>query len=168
MLARHAATLTALLFLGVAPVASSQQTTDSLHQTTDSLQHARHHDAKMITTDTVKLHRDIAIRDSTRASLTRDQTASQADQKRIDSVKAVLANERKATPRDTAAINRNLALVKRLQSTHDQELDKSRQEKKRLDFDEKTVKRESSAALAAHHDLRADHPAASKKATAKG
>jgi hypothetical protein len=165
MFARHTATLTAALIFGMATVAHAQQSTDTLHQVRDSLQHARHHDQKMVASDTVKLQRDIAIRDSVRTSLTRDQAASQADQKRIDSVKAVLDKERKATPRDSAAINRNLALVKRLQTTHDQELARSRQEKKRLDFDEKTVKRESQASIAAHHGVRADYPAASKKAS---
>lgn len=166
MFARHTATLTAALILGMAAVAHAQQSTDTTKQATDSLQHARHHDEKMITSDTVKLNRDIAVRDSVRKVLDQDQATATAEGKKIDSLKVALDKERKATPRDSAAINRTQAALKQAQSSHDRMLDKASREKKRAEFAEKTVKRESQAAIDAHKDVRAAHPTSAKKASA--
>jgi hypothetical protein len=166
MFARHTATLTAALILGMAAVAHAQQSTDTTKQITDSLQHARHHGEKMITRDTVKLNRDIAVRDSVRKVLDQDQAAATAEGKKIDSLKLALDKERKATPRDNAAITRTEAALKEAQSRHDQMLDKASREKKREEFAEKTVKRESQAAIQAHKDVRAAHPTSSKKVSA--
>ncbi len=166
MFARHSATLAAALIFGMATVGHAQQSTDTVKQADDSLQHARHHGEKMITSDTVKLNRDIAIRDSVRKVLDSDQAAATAEGKKIDSLKVVLDKERKASPRDAAAISRTQGEINQAQSRHDQMLDKASREKKRSEFAEKTVKRESQAAIDAHHDVRAAHPASSKKATA--
>jgi hypothetical protein len=149
----------------MAAVAQAQQSTDTLTQVRDSLQHVRHHDTKMITSDTVKRNQDIALRDSVRNVLQKDQSAATEEGKKVDSLKLALDKERKATPRDTAAISRTQAEIKQDQSRHDQLLDKASREKKRSQFLGKKVDRETQAAIDAHHERRAARPDTSKRAS---
>lgn len=156
MIGRYIPTVVALMMIGVTPVVHAQQTTS------DSLQRDRSRDERAITRDTLKLHSDIAVRDSARAVLQQDQARTAADQKQVDSLQADLARARKASPRDTAAITRDEALVKRRQQTLDKALDQARHQKKQVDLAEKKVQHESQASIEAHHDVREDHPKSEK------
>jgi hypothetical protein len=151
---RHTATLAGLMTAAVTSLAAAQQAApDSTHQA-----RAVAHDQRAITTDTVKLHRDIAVRDSARAALDREHQRTHAEGLQIDSLKARLAREEKATPRDNALVKRDLAMLTRDRRQLDRDLDRDRQEAARVDTIEQRVKKESDAAIDAHHKLRADHP----------
>ena len=77
MLGNHSATLAVLLTLGAATLAHAQQ---SAGDSTNS-QRARARDERAVTTDTIRLHWDIAVRDSARAVLDQDRRQQQADEK---------------------------------------------------------------------------------------
>ncbi|MEP7176789.1 MAG: hypothetical protein ABI860_09580 [Gemmatimonadales bacterium] len=62
----------------------------------------RTHDQQALTTDTMRLHQDVAVRDSARATLAQDRTQRQTDQAQLDSLKATLKRSQQATPRDKA------------------------------------------------------------------
>ena len=155
MIARPIATLTAFLLLAPVTVVHAQQSTDTLHRD-------RAHDERVITRDTLKVNHAVAVRDSARAALQQDQAKGDADKKQLDSVQADLARARKASPRDTAAINRDEASVKRLQEALDRDRDRARHEKNQAQLAQKAVERRSSGAIAAHKDIREDHPTSPK------
>ena len=156
MLGNHSATLAVLLTLGAATLAHAQQSAgDSTHS-----QRARARDERAVTTDTIRLHRDIAIRDSARAALDQDRRQQQADEHQLDSLQAVLTRDRKAKPRDTAAVKRDLAVVTGQRQKLDGDRDRAHREQVRWDADDKRVRKESEAAIEAHHDIREDRPKA--------
>ena len=162
---RYPAALAALLALAVTSLATAQQAAP------DSARHARAvaRDQRAITTDTTKLHREIAVRDSARAALDRDHQRTHAEGAQIDSLKAKLAADRKATPRDSALVSRDLATLTRDRQQLDRDLDRGRQEAARVKAIEQRVDKESDAAIDAHHKLGQDRPAskrASKSTTA--
>jgi hypothetical protein len=155
MKSRFFPAVVAVMVMGIATAGHAQQATDSL-------QRDRTHDERAVTRDTLKMNHDIAVRDSVRTLLQQDQARTAVTTKQIDSLQADMTRARQASPRDTAAIARDEASVKRLQAVLDKDLDRSRSEKQRLAFTEKTVQRESHAAIAAHHDVRQDHPASAQ------
>ena len=156
MFRRYPAALTALLVMSVTSLAAAQQAaSDSSRRDPDR---ARDRDERAITADTIKLHREIAVRDSARATLTQDQEQTRAVEARIDSLQADLKKDRQATPRDTAAINRDLTALKHMRQTLDRDLDRDRREKTRVAVIEKKVRTESGAAIEEHHDVREDRP----------
>jgi hypothetical protein len=145
----------ALLVLGVTSLAHAQQaTSDSARSRSAQLARVRSRDQRAITTDTIRLHREIAIRDSARTMLDQDQARTHAIGTQIDSLKAVLDRERKATPRDTVAINRNLTALTGLRQKLDRSLDRERREKTRVDSLDSRVRKESDAAIDAHQDIK--------------
>ena len=157
---RHTAMLTALMTAAVTSLAAAQQSApDSTHQ-----QRAIAHDEHAITNDRTRLHQDIALRDSARAALDRDPQRTQAEGMQIDSLKAKLDRDRKASPRDTALVNRELATLTRDRKQLDQDLDRGKQAAAHESKIEQRVKKESDAAIDAHHDLGQDH---SKSSAAK-
>jgi hypothetical protein len=153
---RHAATLASLMTAALTSLAAAQQAApDSTHQA-----RAMAHDQRAITADTIRLHRDIAVRDSARAALDREHQRTHAEGLQIDSLKARLAREEKATPRDSALVKRDLAMLTRDRRQLDQDLDRDRREAAHVDSIEQRVKKESDAAIDAHHELGRDRPAA--------
>jgi hypothetical protein len=163
MLGKHSATLTALLMLGAASFAQAQQATgDTTHRDSTHAARVTAREDRAITTDTMRLHRDIAMRDSARATLSQDQAQTRAVGKQIDSLKTVLDRERKATPRDSTAIKRDEAALKQLRQQQDRDLDRDRHAKSRVDAIVKKVDKESDAASAAHQKIKAAHSSASK------
>jgi hypothetical protein len=157
MTGKHTATVTALLILGFTALAQAQQPTTS-DTTRPDRDRAQDRDERALATDTVKLSRDIARLDTTRATLHRDQAQTKAEGQQIDSLKTVLQHDRQATPRDTAAIARDEAALKRMRAKLDQDLDRARREEAREDLARKAVDRESHAAKEAHQDIREDKP----------
>lgn len=165
----YSAMATALLMLGAASLAHAQQaTSDTAGRDSTHAARVRAREQRAITADTIRLHREVAIRDSARSMLDRDQAQTRATGKRIDSLKAVLDRERKATPRDTVAVNRNLAALTGLRQTLDRDLDRDRREKARVDSLDNRVRKQSEAAIDAHQDIKESrtepqaHAAASK------
>lgn len=154
---RPIATLAAVLTAALTSLAAAQQAApDSSHLT-----RAIARDQRVIGTDTLKLNRDIAMRDSARTALALEHHRTQAETARIDSLKTKLDRDRKATPRDTALINRELATLTHDRKQLDQDLDRDRKQAAREDKIEQRVKQESSAAIDAHHDLGRDRAKAS-------
>ena len=165
----YSAMATALLMLGAASLAQAQQaTSDTAGRDSTHAMRVRARDERTITADTVRLHREMAIRDSARTLLDQDQAQTHATGKQIDSLKAVLDRERKATPRDTVAINRNLAALTGLRQKLDRDLDRDRRVKTRVDSLDSRIRKESEAAIDAHQNIKESrttpqaHAAASK------
>jgi chromosome segregation ATPase len=156
MFRRYSAAITAFLVMAVTSLASAQQAASD--STKGAPGGVRARDERAVTADTVRLHREIAVRDSARATLARDQAQTQAEEARIDTLQAALKKDRQATPRDTAAINRDLATLTRMRKKLDSDLDRDHREKARLQGIETKVKKESDAAIEAHHDIRQDRP----------
>ena len=134
----HPAALMTLLALTVTLPAAAQQ------------------DQRTISADSIKLHHDIALRDSVRSALEADHDRIHADQARLDSLRPALAAARKATPRDTAAIKRDLAALDRANAALDRDLDQGKREEVRLAALKKRADQESDALQGARKDLRAD------------
>jgi hypothetical protein len=153
MPSKHTATVTALLILGFTALAQAQQPTTSDSTRPDR---ARARDERALTTDTMKLHRDIAHLDSTRAILNQDQAQTRAEEQRIDSLQTVLQHDRQAKPRDAAAIAKDEAAVKRLRAKLDKDLDRAHREEARVDLARKAVDHEQDAAIEAHQDIKGD------------
>jgi hypothetical protein len=172
MLGKHSATLTALLMVGAASFAHAQQVTgDTTHRDSTHAARVTVREDRAIATDTMRLHRDIAMRDSARTTLNRGQAQTSALGKQIDSLKTVLDRERKASPRDTTAIKRNEAALKQMRRQQDRDLDRDRREKSRVESIEKRVDKESDAAIAAHQKIKAAHqktPARSSASKTRG
>jgi hypothetical protein len=168
---RPIATLAAVLTAALTSLAAAQQTApDSTH-----LQRDMSRDQRQISADTVKRDKEIAMRDSARATLNQDQTKTHSEALAIDSTKAQLAREEKASPRDTAAINRDKAKLEQERKQLDQDLDRSQKEKAKVEKMDKQVQKESDAAIDAHHDLNKDREKSStpkttepKSSTSKG
>src|SRR6476661_7655863 len=135
---RHPAALMTLLALTVTLPAAAQQ------------------DQRTISADSIKLHHDIALRDSVRSALEADHDRIHADQARLDSLRPALAAARKATPRDPAAIKRDLAALDRANAALDRDLDQGKREEVRLAALKKRADQESDALEGARKDLRAD------------
>jgi hypothetical protein len=167
---RPIATLAAVLTAALTSLAAAQQAApDSSHLT-----RAIGRDQRVIGTDTLKLNRDIAMRDSARTALALEHHRTQAETARIDSLKTKLDRDRKATPRDTALVNREMATLTHDRKQLDQDLDRDRKQAAREDKIEQRVKKESDAAIDAHHDLGRDRakssaskPSASKSSASK-
>jgi hypothetical protein len=144
--------LTALLILGVTSLGHAQQSaSDTARRDADRIR-----DKQALTTDTIKLHRDIALKDSAQAMLLRDRTRTQTDEKQLDSLRAMLKHDRQASPRDTAAIAKDQAAVTSLEKKVKMDRDQTRREETRLDLAQKAVRRESHAAFEEHRDIRSD------------
>ena len=158
---RHIATLAAVLTAALTSLAAAQQAApDSSHLT-----RAIARDQRVIGTDTLKLNRDIAMRDSARTALALEHHRTQAETARIDSLKTKLDRDRKATPRDTALINRETATLTNDRKQLDSDLDRDRKAAAREDKIEQRVKKESNAAIDAHHDLGQDRAKSASKAS---
>ena len=100
----HPAALMTLLALTVTSLAGAQQaSSDTAHHAKQSPGRDQRQDQHIISADSIKLHHDIALRDSVRSALEADHDRIHADQARIDSLRAAVAAARKATPRDDAA-----------------------------------------------------------------
>jgi hypothetical protein len=156
---RHIATLAAVLTAALTSLAAAQQAApDSSHLT-----RAIARDQRVIGTDTLKLNRDIAMRDSARTALALEHHRTQAETARIDSLKTKLDRDRKATPRDTALINRETATLTNDRKQLDSDLDRDRKAAAREDKIEQRVKKESNAAIDAHHDLGQDRAKSASK-----
>jgi hypothetical protein len=143
--------LTALLILGVTSLGHAQQSADTAKRDADG-----DRDKQALTTDTIKLHRDIALKDSAQAMLLRDRTQTQTDEKQLDSLRAMLKHDRQASPRDTAAIAKDQAAVTSLEKKVKMDRDQTRREETRLDLAQKAVRRESHAAFEEHRDIHSD------------
>lgn len=139
MYRRYSAALTALFVLSVTSLAHAQQGTSDTGMAKSSRD--RTHDQRALTTDTMGLHQDVAVRDSARATLAQDRTQRQTDQAQFDSLKATLKRSQQATPRDSAAINRNLAAVNHMRQKVDRDQDKTHRQEQRLDVAEKRVRK---------------------------
>ncbi|MGH7513351.1 MAG: hypothetical protein ACREOQ_10550 [Gemmatimonadales bacterium] len=156
----HPAALMTLLALTVTSLAGAQQASS------DTAQHAKpspgrdqRQDQRIISTDSIKLHHDIALRDSVRSALEADHDRIHADQGRLDSLRMALANARKAQPRDTAAIARDLAALNQAKQALDRDLDRDKQERSLLASMNRKVTKESDVTADARHDLHADRSA---------
>jgi hypothetical protein len=146
--------LTALFMLGVTSLAHAQQSaSDTARSDAD-----RARDQQAITTDTIKLHHDIALRDSAKALLDRDRNETRADEQRLDTLRAVLKRNEQASPRNAAAISKDAAAVKSLEKKVDTDRDRARQQETRLDLAQKAVRQESHAAFEEHRDIRKERP----------
>ena len=156
MSGKYTAIFTAFLILSATSLAQAQQSTSDT--TRPDSDRARDRDQRALTTDTMKLHHDVALRDSARAILHQDQVQTRGVETQIDSLQAVLQHDRQATPRDDAAIARDKAAVKRLRGKLDSDLDRARRERARVDLARKAVDHERDAAIEAHHDIREDKP----------
>jgi hypothetical protein len=155
--------LTALLILGVTSLGHAQQSaSDTTRRDAD-----RARDKQALTTDTIKLHHDIALKDSAQAMLLRDRAQTQADEKRLDSLRAALQHDRQASPRNDAMIAKEAAAVKSLEKKVDLDHDRARQEETRLDLAQKAVRQESHAAFEEHRDIRKDDKPRSQEPTGK-
>ena len=151
MLRIHTAGL-ALLALLAPSFATAQTTTPSAT--------ARHrdvaHDERTITRDTTRIQQEIALRDSARATLAQDHHQTQLIAARIDSLQHQLDRERAAKPRDEAAIRRDEAALTAARKTRDQDLRRDKRAASHLAMVEQKVKKESDAAIDAHHDIKQD------------
>jgi hypothetical protein len=156
MFRTHSAALAALLVLAVTSMARAQEASDTARHAKPPMNRDEHQDARTISADSTRLHRDIALRDSISAVVAKDHARTQAEQARVDSLKMALAKARKATPRDTAAVNRDLAALKRAQEAIETDVHRAEHERKLLASIEKRIRKESDATIDARQDLRAD------------
>jgi hypothetical protein len=129
------------------------------HKQANAARSDERQDARALSADSATLQRDIAMRDSARASLEADHDRVHADQARIDSLRAAVTIVRKAQPRDTAAITRELAALTHAKQALDRDLDRGKQEQSLLASMNRKVTKESDATADARHDLRADRSA---------
>jgi hypothetical protein len=158
MCTKYTAALTTLLILGIASFAQAQQSSsDTTRPDRDNAQ-----DQRALATDTMKLHLDIAHLDSLRALQHQDQTQARADEKQLDSLKAVIKRDRQATPRDSAALAQDQAQLMTLRKKLDTELDRARRERTQVEVAQKAVRRESQAAIKAHQDIKEDKAVSQK------
>jgi hypothetical protein len=154
MLNKYTGALTALLILGVTSLGNAQQSaSDTARREPDRVS-----DKKALTTDTVKLHRDIALKDSAQAMVNRDRAQLKTDETQLDSLRAALKRDRQAAPPNTATIDKDAAAVKSLEKTVDEDRARANREETRLDVAQKAVRRESHAAFEEHQDIRQDKP----------
>jgi hypothetical protein len=156
MFRRYSAAIPALLVMAVTSLASAQQAASD--STKGAPGQIRARDERAVTADTIRLHREIAVRDWARATLAHDHAQTQAEGARIDTLKAALNKDRQATPRDTAAINRDLATLTTMRKKLDSDLDRDHREKTRLQGIETKVKKDTDAAIDAHQDIRQNRP----------
>jgi len=115
------AMLTALLALAVTSLGAAQSATDSTRR--DITQ-----DTRAVARDTVKLDKDIAMRDSVSATLTHDRNQLKASEARSDSLQKQLEQARKATPRDSAAIARDEKALANSRKAQERDLDRQQHE----------------------------------------
>jgi hypothetical protein len=136
---------------------SAQRRPDSAQDVRQAMRRDVHQDARTIATDSARLQREIALRDSTRKMLAQDRTLTRADEARLDSLQAALAKARKTN--DAAAVNRDLAAVTQAKRTLEGDKDRDQHERAQLASIDQKVSRESNATADARHDLRADRSA---------
>ena len=152
MSSTYTGALTALLIFGVGSVAQAQQSAS------DTARRDAVRDKQALTTDTIKLHHDIALKDSAQALLLRDRKETQTDEQRLDSLRAALQRERQASPSNSAAIAKDAAAVKSQEKKVNEDRARDRREETRLDLAQKAVRGESHAAFEEHRDIRSDKP----------
>jgi hypothetical protein len=153
----HPAALMTLLALTVTSLAGAQQaSSDTARHAKPSPGRDQRQDQRTISADSIKLHHDIALRDSVGSALEADHDRVHADQARLDSLRPALAAARKATPRDSAAIKRDLAALDRAKAALDRDLDQGKREEVRLAALKKRADQESDAIKSARNDLRVD------------
>jgi len=139
------AVVTALLALAVTSLGAAQNATDSTRR--DLKQ-----DNRALARDTVKLHQDIAMRDSVSNALAQDRKQLKAGEARIDSLKAQLAKDRKA--HDTAAIKQDEKALNDAREAQERELDRMKREDARLKAVEAKVRKERDAVGDTRSDLK--------------
>ena len=153
---KYTGALTALLILGVTSLGHAQQSaSDTTRRDADRV---RDRDQQALTTDTIKLHRDIAVKDSAQAMVNRDRAQLKTDETQLDTMRATLKRNRQASPPNTAAIDKDAAAVKSLEKKVDEDRARANREETRLDLAQKEVRRESHAAFEEHQDIRQDKP----------
>ncbi len=141
------AVLTAMLALAVTSLAAAQNATDSTRR--DLKQ-----DNRALARDTVKLHQDIAMRDSVSDTLAQDHKQLKAGEAHIDSLQAQLAKDRKA--HDTAAVKQDEKALKDARKAQEQELDRIKREDARFKAVEAKVRKERDAVSDTRSDLKQD------------
>jgi hypothetical protein len=157
MFRTHSAALAALLVLAVTSMAGAQEaSSDTARHAKPPMNHDERQDARTISADSTRLHRDIALGDSIRAVVAKDHARTQAEEARVDSLKVVLAKARKTTPRDTAAVNRDLAALNQAREALENDVHRAEHERKLLASIEKRIRKESDATSDARGDVRAD------------
>jgi hypothetical protein len=138
----------AALLLGAPAIAGAQAATDSTGGLTAA------------PADTSTLDQQMALEDSTRALLAQDDSQTQLDQARLDSLQAVLKSDRGSAPRAKAAPSHDQAAVAQTQRTVRQDLKRDKATRARLASIEKTIKKEQAPAKKATATARAVRPAA--------
>jgi len=96
--------------------------------------------------DTSTLDQQMALEDSTRALLAQDDSQTQLDQARLDSLQAELKSDRGSAPRAKAAPAPDQAAVAQRQRAVQQDLKRDKETRARLGSIEKTIKKEQAPA----------------------
>lgn len=147
MIRSTGAAVAALFFLGAPAVARAQAASDSAAGVT-------------ATADTSTLDQQMALADSTRALLAQDDSQTQLDQARLDSLQAVLRSDRGSTPRAKVAPSQDEAAVAKTQRAVRRDLKRDNETRARLASIEKTIKKEQAPAKKAKTTARAVRPEA--------
>jgi hypothetical protein len=148
MIRSTGAAVAALLLLGAPAVARAQVASDSAAGLTAA------------PADTATLDQQMALEDSTRALLAQDDSQTQLDQARLDSLQAELKSDRSSAPRAKAAPAHDQAAVAQTRRAVRQDLKRDKATRERLTSIEKTIKKEQAPTKKAMATARAVRPAA--------
>jgi hypothetical protein len=133
MVRSRSVALTALLVVGATSLARAQAAGGSAAGADPTLTAG---------VDTSALARDRAMEDSARAIVAQDDSQTQTDQARLDSVQDLLRSDRTTTPRATAAVSRDQAAVSATQKALRRDAKQAKHARSQLGSIEKAVKKE--------------------------
>lgn len=140
------ASLTALLLAGTATLGAAQTADTSAAMVTQAAPDST-------------LESEIALSDSTRALLAQDDSQTQVDQARLDSLQATLQHDRKLTPRPAAAVSHDRTAVNETKHAVHQDVTRTKHTRSELTSLEKQIKKAQAPAKKASATVRPPHPA---------
>jgi hypothetical protein len=133
MVRSRSVALTALLVVGVTSLAKAQAAGGSTAGADPSMPAGA---------DTSALARDMAMEDSARVMVAQDDSQTQLDQVRLDSVENLLQRDRNTTPHSTVAVSRDQAAVSATERALKHDTKRAGHARSQLGSIEKTVKKE--------------------------
>jgi len=137
------AAVAALLFLGVPAAARAQAASDSA----------------AAGADTSSLAQAMALEDSTRALLAQDDSQTQVDQARLDSLQTTLQHDRQLRSQPAAAVSHDRTAVNETKHAVHQDVTRTKHTRSQLTSLEKQIKKAQAPARKASATVRPPHPA---------